>query len=356
MKEKMYSLTVIVPVYNTPIKLLEKCIQSILSQTGIGYELIIVDDGSLDETAKYLDTICGCNVRVLHKHHEGVSVARNIGIEMSEGDYIMFVDSDDFLEKDAFRRFKRYLTIEGADIIIGKTVRINSIEENCHKYIGHSYLLESEKDMSFLREMLFSKDSRMKIFGHQEGEYSLEGLHAKFMRRSAIGETRFNAELVISEDTVFNYILLKKKKLSVILVDNIIYAYVQNPVSVLHKYSPFMKERISRTLKMFEKEVLNDEKEIYLKYVDWKIRKFQQLIKSYYLAQENNENIVKVKNKLKQTSACDPWKFKKIKGISIKNKIKIGLIESGNMAIYMEIKGRLKKDFLKLRGGKQNED
>lgn len=93
----MKMLSIIVPVYNIQ-NYLEKCIQSILSQDYNNYEIILVDDGSTDNSGKICDKyVSNKKVKVYHKKNGGLSDARNFGIKKSSGKYIMFIDSDDFL-------------------------------------------------------------------------------------------------------------------------------------------------------------------------------------------------------------------------------------------------------------------
>lgn len=92
------TISIIVPVYNTE-KYLRRCLDSIVAQTFKDYECIIVDDGSTDDSAAICDEYekKDSRFKVLHKKNEGVSTARNVGIEYAEGEFITFVDSDDYL-------------------------------------------------------------------------------------------------------------------------------------------------------------------------------------------------------------------------------------------------------------------
>ncbi len=96
-------LSIIIPVYNVE-KYVEKCVRSIIDSLGeiSNYELILVDDGSTDDSGVILDKLGSLskNIFVYHKENGGVSSARNLGIEKSTGDYITFMDSDDFVDKN----------------------------------------------------------------------------------------------------------------------------------------------------------------------------------------------------------------------------------------------------------------
>lgn len=97
----MKKVSIIVPVYNVE-KYLEECIESMLNQTYTNIEIILVDDGSTDSSGKICDKykIIDNRVKVIHKKNEGVSSARNTALDMIDGEYLCFVDSDDYVDKD----------------------------------------------------------------------------------------------------------------------------------------------------------------------------------------------------------------------------------------------------------------
>ncbi|WP_214754755.1 glycosyltransferase family A protein [Exiguobacterium sp. s16] len=102
---KHNKISIIVPVYNSELYI-EKCIQSIIDQTNRSFELILIDDGSSDDSIKLVKKLlleCSKKVdfKIYHQENLGVSSARNKGIELSKGNYLYFVDSDDYLNKNA---------------------------------------------------------------------------------------------------------------------------------------------------------------------------------------------------------------------------------------------------------------
>lgn len=101
MSKKLPLISVIIPVYNVE-KYLQRCIDSVLAQTYNNIEVILIDDGSTDSCGKICDEFAGRapRVRVVHKKNGGLSDARNVGIELAKGEYITFVDSDDFIDLD----------------------------------------------------------------------------------------------------------------------------------------------------------------------------------------------------------------------------------------------------------------
>ena len=102
-------ISIIVPVYNSE-KYLDACIDSILSQSFRDFELILVDDGSKDSSAQICDEYASqdTRVRVIHKANGGVSAARNDGLDIAKGEYITFIDSDDWVEREYLETLSNY--------------------------------------------------------------------------------------------------------------------------------------------------------------------------------------------------------------------------------------------------------
>lgn len=116
MDEKL--ITIIVPVYNIE-EYLPRCIESILAQTYRNLELILVDDGSSDKSGAICDEYAkkDARIRVLHKENGGSSSARNAGISQAKGQYIGFVDSDDFIENDMYKKMMEAVALTGCNIV-----------------------------------------------------------------------------------------------------------------------------------------------------------------------------------------------------------------------------------------------
>lgn len=121
-------ISIIVPVYNVE-EFLEKCIDSILNQTFKNFELILINDGSTDNSGNICEKYSKKDDRiiVIHKKNGGVSSARNVGLDLAQGEYIGFVDSDDFIEEDMYELLYTLITETKKDIA---NVGINFIYEN----------------------------------------------------------------------------------------------------------------------------------------------------------------------------------------------------------------------------------
>lgn len=115
----MKKVSIIIPAYNAE-KYIKRCIDSIIKQTYKNLEVLIVDDGSTDNTPKILDDIASKDkrIKVIHKQNGGVSLARNVAIEKATGEYIMFTDSDDWLEPDMVEKMLNKAMSTDCDIVI----------------------------------------------------------------------------------------------------------------------------------------------------------------------------------------------------------------------------------------------
>lgn len=111
-------ISVIVPVYNVE-QYLPRCIDSILAQTFTDFELLLIDDGSTDRSGKICDEYANKDgrVRVFHKENEGISTTREFGINNALGEYIQFVDSDDWIDPNMFEEMHKKATNTNADIV-----------------------------------------------------------------------------------------------------------------------------------------------------------------------------------------------------------------------------------------------
>ena len=134
-------ISVIVPVYNVE-KYLRRCIDSILSQTFSDFELLLIDDGSKDKSGDICDEYVAKDVRikVFHKANAGVSSARNLGLDKAKGEFIFFVDSDDFLDKTHLENYSK--DIDNFDLIFQG---YKLVEETTGKVIEKKNFLKQKR-------------------------------------------------------------------------------------------------------------------------------------------------------------------------------------------------------------------
>ena len=120
------AITIIIPVYNAQAGI-KQCLDSLLNQTFTDYEIILLNDGSTDNTLEVINSYASKNdcIRVIDKENEGVAKTRNKGIHLAKGEYIVFIDNDDFVESDYLERFYNAIDQEQLDIVLGGYKRVN---------------------------------------------------------------------------------------------------------------------------------------------------------------------------------------------------------------------------------------
>lgn len=119
-------VSVVIPVYNAQ-EGIKQCLDSLLNQTFKDYEIILLNDGSTDNTLEVIKSYASKNdcIRVIDKENEGVAKTRNKGIHLAKGEYIVFIDNDDFVESDYLERFYNAIDQEQLDIVLGGYKRVN---------------------------------------------------------------------------------------------------------------------------------------------------------------------------------------------------------------------------------------
>lgn len=122
-----YDVSVIVPVYNSE-KYIDRCIKSILEQTYKNFELILINDGSKDNSINILNKYKKKDKRIsiIDKKNEGVAKTRNLGIQKAKGKYVIFIDNDDFINKNYVETYYKIIKEKKLDIVIGGYERVNS--------------------------------------------------------------------------------------------------------------------------------------------------------------------------------------------------------------------------------------
>lgn len=151
---KKIKFSIIVPVYNVS-KYLNKCINSMLEQTYDNFEIILVDDGSTDDSGKICDSFIDANekIRVFHKENGGLSSARNYGLKRAEGEYVIFLDSDDFWNKTDFLE-NIVKIVDNKDLVIFNSFKYfeeNEIKSQSRfKYDDNFYKLDDKDKIKYI--------------------------------------------------------------------------------------------------------------------------------------------------------------------------------------------------------------
>ncbi len=149
--ENTNKISVIVPVYNVE-KYLDKCIYSLVTQTYSDLEIILIDDGSLDKSPQICDEWANCDsrIKVIHKDNGGLSDARNIGLDESSGDYIAFVDSDDWIDSDMMEGMLRVLKETEADIVNCQYIHYTDKDQKARPYQHKPFCISGKEALLLL--------------------------------------------------------------------------------------------------------------------------------------------------------------------------------------------------------------
>ena len=143
--------SIIVAVYNTEAYL-DKCLQSILNQTFTDFEVILINDGSLDKSAEICEKYAQMDkrIRLIHQENQGVSATRNTALGFASAPYIIWVDSDDLIEKDLLAEVKKTIDQTSADIILFDYCVVSSVCCKKNKLKYHEGFLNKQEAMSAL--------------------------------------------------------------------------------------------------------------------------------------------------------------------------------------------------------------
>lgn len=220
----MKKVSVIVPVYKVE-PYLNRCIESIVCQTYMNLEIILVDDGSPDECPAMCDAWAEKDARiiVLHKKNGGLSDARNAGLNIATGEYISFVDSDDTVKPDYIEILYRRLTEENADISVVNYVKV---DEN-----GTEYPQAPNETIS--DRVYTGKEILRQSFKISNPGTAFVVICAKLYKREVFSEYRFERGRLNEDEFAFFPIYLKAEKVACVAKNE--YLYLQRAGSIMNQ-------------------------------------------------------------------------------------------------------------------------
>ncbi len=214
-------LSIIVPVYNTG-KYLRKCIDSILAQTLTDFELILVNDGSTDDSPSICDEYAKKDprIKVIHKENGGQADARNVGLDIAKGEYIGFVDSDDYIEPNMYEDLYTSAIDNHAEITVSKI------------YFGEKKEFNEKKTPA-----IHIADSRSLLRNYSEYKYKLNySVCNKIYLRSIFDNIRFPTKKLY-EDAYIQLDIVQQSK-QIVFIDHDYYHYISRSEStVTSKYT-----------------------------------------------------------------------------------------------------------------------
>ena len=226
----MKTVSLIIPVYNTA-GYLEKCLQSALEQTYPAMEIICIDDGSTDGSDRIADELAKSDSRlhVIHQENVGISGARNRGLLQSTGDYIAFMDSDDWIEKDMYARLVESIEQSGADLAASGWIYENGDDR---------YEVTNAKKLD---SNIFGRDQLIEYLYERDSYRAFAYMWDKLYKRELIfsrdrQELKFDESLRRGEDVLFlGEIALRTKK--AVFLESAFYHYRRRMDSETHSLS-----------------------------------------------------------------------------------------------------------------------
>ena len=216
---KEYAISIIIPVYNGE-QYLKKCLNSIISQTIFKkLQVVVVNDGSTDNSLHILEdyTKQYTNIEVVSILNSGVSHARNVGIEKAVGEYVTFVDSDDWVDCECYEKMYKKAKESAADIVAAGFFVSNNRKDILKKCVTDQEIKKTQSDM---------------LYDYLIGKIDVHCCDKIFLRKS-IETIRFNTDLKIAEDRLFLYDALLSAQ-TIYLMSDAFYHYYQNANSVMH--------------------------------------------------------------------------------------------------------------------------
>lgn len=224
-----FKISIIIPIYNME-QFLRRCLDSVVNQTYASLEIILINDGSTDLSGDICDAYAekDSRVKVIYQTNGGVSSARNAGLDMATGDYISFVDPDDYIELNTYETLIPHLDNNGVDILRFNAYRkgeiLNRLPFN-GEYTGNR--LEQEIVLPMIGSEKFG------------GMFILGVLWVHVFRREVIEKNniRFNNELRRCEDRLFTITAMLYSN-RVLFTDTVLYHYQVNDESLSNRYDP----------------------------------------------------------------------------------------------------------------------
>lgn len=215
-------LSIIIPVYNVE-GYLDRCIDSVVNQTSRDWEAILVDDGSTDNSGLICDkwSVQYEQIKVIHQKNKGLSGARNAGIDLAQGEYILLLDSDDYLDTGAVMKITDYINANNPDILFGKAFVVDDSGKT------------REKVKYQFAEKLYTREEYLNVLSRSDGNVSFcaqFGIYSKkFLSESRL---RFCEGLIHEDELWTPCVLLKAER--VFFMDCFFYYHYVRAGSIMH--------------------------------------------------------------------------------------------------------------------------
>lgn len=249
-------VSVITPVYNTRPELILRAVKSVAGQ-GVACEMIIVDDGSTPDIAKYIDNLSRefDFLKIVHSPNEGVSSSRNTAIDLSVGEYIAFLDADDEMADGSLVSAIEILEDFGCEAVYGNSILVYPDGGCKNSFLSfsdvQSPLVFEGDQIEYLKMAQFHRDA-LKIFDLPD--ILIPNNWGALFRGDLIRRQRFDTDVVMAEDRLFNLKILSNAK-RVALTDLIWYKYYQYGDTATHRVRPNALLEFETTARKYERMI-----------------------------------------------------------------------------------------------------
>lgn len=290
-------VSIVVAVYNVPEEYLRKCVDSLVNQTLKDIEIILVDDGTYETSGKICDELALTDnrIKVIHQENKGLCGARNTGAKSATGDWIVYVDGDDFLEKEAYETLynEAINSKEQLDVILFSYIKdypSRSVVMNYDKYLENGKVYQTKDELRYIQSMILNYNANIAM------------ATTKFMRHEFIKENNLYHDEILrqgAEGIEFNVRLMASVK-KVKFIEKYFYHYIYNDDSITTKHNEKNHMMVLRCFEKIKKEIDNNDKEI----MDWFYDRMNNVILttaiSGYFSPSNSEKYSIKKKKYKE--------------------------------------------------------
>ncbi len=244
--------SVIVPVYNICEEYLNQCIESVLAQGMTDFEIIIIDDGSNAECAVRCDAFAAQDSRitVIHQENQGLSGARNSGLKVARGKWILCLDADDWIDADAFEKLKPHLDDTICEMVMFDQINEGNNQTALLRYPIEEKVVYSLDDAEGKERFSLLVNKRETLSDGTPSATLCEGWNLLFRTDwMQANDLKFNSEVRMTEDTLFMYEVIAHLH-TFTYIKGIHYHYRLNEISITHRYKDWIDTDRSNLLRI----------------------------------------------------------------------------------------------------------
>ena len=309
----MSKVSVVVPIYKVE-NYLSNCIESLLGQTLKDIEIILVDDGSPDNCPSICDEYAAKDrrIKVIHKPNGGVSAARNAGLKVATGEYIIFCDSDDWMDLNAFEVLYESATANGSDIVIGDVYLVYGDGEK--KYVKFYKDSFTTVDRSYITELIKADIYRTYCpMPPAEGAaFGYGGPWNKLVKREFLIKNGIKFDLRVKgifDDILYTANILSAAK-KVTYVQKPVYYYRIINTSITRTFKPNIVEINSAIFNSWEEFFASQSNgcEYRKAFYACVLRRLEESIKLYFVNDKNEKSKEELKNELSNLIKQEPYR------------------------------------------------